>query len=105
MEETNEYELLHTEEGQYFTKLTKKYMQRKIWSPKNYNLIHAFIPGTIQEIYVQPGDVVVAGDDVLILEAMKMRNRVTAPVDGIVKAIYVKTGENVAKNTLLVEIE
>jgi len=105
MENNNKLELLHTEEGAYYTRLTKKFLNRKHWAPKNPFQIKAFIPGTIQEIYVQVGDVVLAGDNVLILEAMKMRNLVTAEVDGTIKAIYVKTGENVAKNILLIDIE
>jgi pyruvate carboxylase len=67
--------------------------------------IRAIIPGTIQEILVKPGDKVKAGTPLLILEAMKMRNRIPAEFDGVVKKIHVKTGDRVPKNHLMVEFK
>jgi acetyl/propionyl-CoA carboxylase alpha subunit len=45
------------------------------------------------------------GDVVLVLEAMKMANRIVMPFDGTIKAIHVKKGDIVPKNQLMVEIE
>ncbi|MEA3447634.1 MAG: acetyl-CoA carboxylase biotin carboxyl carrier protein subunit [Bacteroidota bacterium] len=67
--------------------------------------IRAIIPGTIQEILVKPGDKVKAGQPVLVLEAMKMRNRISAELDGEVIKVLVKTGDKVPKNTLMVELK
>jgi biotin carboxyl carrier protein len=65
--------------------------------------ITAFIPGTIREIVVSVGQQVKEGQDLLILEAMKMRNRVKSPVTGKVKAIYVKENQSVPKNFIIIE--
>lgn len=87
----------------YSTELTKKFLNRKKWQPKNPKIITAFIPGTIREIYVTAGQQVRAGDKLLILEAMKMRNTVTAEMDGTIKTIAVSSGSTVAKNQLILE--
>jgi len=41
----------------------------------------------------------------LILDAMKMKNRIKCNMDGKVKAVYVKSGDRVAKGTVLLEFE
>ena len=60
------------------------------------------MPGRVVEVKVREGDVVAKGAVVLVLEAMKMRSEVTAPVDGVVKEIRVREGANVrAREPLL----
>ena len=46
-----------------------------------------------------------AGDTLMILEAMKMRNRIKAPLAGKVKAVHVAVGDKVVKGQTLIEIE
>lgn len=75
------------------------------WKSNMEKEIRAIIPGTIQEILVKPGDKVKAGQPVLVLEAMKMRNRISAELDGEVIKVLVKTGDKVPKNTLMVELK
>jgi biotin carboxyl carrier protein len=53
---------------------------------------------------VKEGDKVKEGDILMHLEAMKMKNRVLSPFDGVVKKIYVKEGEIVPKNFLMVTV-
>lgn len=89
----------------YKTRLTKKYMSRKAYATGNPGNIYSFIPGTILNITAREGEKVKKGDQLLVLEAMKMANNLIAPVDGVVKRIHVKTGDQVPKNFLLVEIE
>lgn len=60
------------------------------------------LPGTIVEIKAKPGDTVKEGDSLIVLEAMKMDNNLTAERDGVVKAILVQEGEAVKENTPLV---
>lgn len=60
------------------------------------------LPGTIVEIKAKPGDSVKEGDSLIVLEAMKMDNNLTAERDGVVKAILVQEGEAVKENTPLV---
>lgn len=63
------------------------------------------IPGKIVTLEVAPGDAVTEGQVILILEAMKMQNEVTAPVTGTVSAVNCAEGDNVEANMALVVIE
>lgn len=96
---------LQIEETIYNTQYTKKFENRKFYQPVDPNKILAYIPGTILKIFVKEGTVLKAGDSILILEAMKMRNVVTMPFNGKLRKIYVKEGNIVAKNFLIAEIE
>jgi biotin carboxyl carrier protein len=89
----------------YKTKLTKKFAMRKPYKPDTNKEVRAFIPGGIREVFVKKGDKIRQGDILLTLEAMKMKNRIFSPMDGIVKSVNVSVGEVVPKNALLVEIE
>ena len=91
--------------AEYKTKLTRKYQNRKKWVPRNKNHLLAQIPGTILEVHVKEKQGKKKGDVVLVLEAMKMANRILMPFDGTIKAIHVKKGDIVPKNQLMVEIE
>jgi len=88
----------------YTTALTAKFKSRKNWEKPDEKLILAVIPGTIREVYVSDGDKVEAGQSLLILEAMKMRNEIKAACSGVVARVNVKEGELVAKEHLLVEL-
>ena len=87
----------------YTTHLNSKFRNRRFWTRPNEKQVRALIPGTIQRVMVREGDLVVQGQPLLILEAMKMRNEVLSPVDGTVVGVFVQTGEKVAKSHLLVE--
>ncbi len=89
----------------YTTKLTAKFKNRPRWTQPDQNKVLAVIPGTIQKVMVSVGDEVTAGESMLILEAMKMRNEIKAPHNAIIKKINVKEGEHVSKSYLLVEFE
>lgn len=91
--------------GAYRTTLNKMYGRRREWVPENPKLVHAFMPGTVEEVLVKVGDTVAEGDALMIFRAMKMKNRMLAPMAGLVKRIEVSVGENVPKGTLLIEIE
>ena len=62
------------------------------------------MPGTVVDVLVTVGQVLKAGDPVLVIEAMKMENEVPAPVKGTVKAVHVKKGDSVNPDEALVEI-
>jgi len=53
---------------------------------------------------VNSGDKVSKGDLLLILEAMKMEHRITAPMDGIISELHVATGDQVENGQLLVTL-
>lgn len=67
--------------------------------------IEATIPGTIVDILVNQGDQVVVGQPLLYLEAMKMRNEIRSPIEGVVEGMYVTVGQKVTKNHTLVVVE
>ncbi len=72
------------------------------------NLIHicySHIPGTIMHIEVKEGQIVEEGDTLLILQAMKMNNKLSAPFSGKIKKISVSVGDKIPKGALMVEME
>lgn len=73
--------------------------------PITGNTINAPLPGRIIEIRVKVGDEVMVGQEVVVLEAMKMENSITSDYRGRVKQILVATDENVATDAPLIEIE
>ena len=89
----------------YKTLLTIKFANRKTYEVPNPNEIRSYIPGTIIKLKVKEGAKVKAGDTLLILEAMKMMNKVQAPFNGKVKKIHVTEGEKVPKGQVIIELE
>jgi biotin carboxyl carrier protein len=89
----------------YKTRLTTKYQQRKVWKEPNPKEIISYIPGTIVKIFVTEGQEMKQGESLLLLEAMKMQNRIKMPFNGKIKAISVKEGDKIPKNTVMIEIE
>lgn len=67
--------------------------------------VKAPLPGSIIQVLVKSGDVVKKGQNLLIMEAMKMENNVLAEKDGIIKNIRIKVGDIVLQNDVLIEIE
>ncbi|EAL6597551.1 biotin attachment protein, partial [Campylobacter coli] len=63
--------------------------------------IQAGISGNVFKIYINEGEEVKSGQVVMILEAMKMEIEVSAPKDGIIEKICVKTGDSVSENNLV----
>ena len=66
--------------------------------------IVAPLPGKVIEIKVKVGDAVAVGQEVALLEAMKMENSITSDAAGYVKQILVVAGENVATDAVLIEL-
>jgi propionyl-CoA carboxylase alpha chain len=64
--------------------------------------IRAPMPGSIVSVAVQPGDRVEVGQDLCILEAMKMNNRLRAPRVGTIARVHVSAGQQVQHDDLLV---
>ena len=73
--------------------------------PITGNVVEAPLPGRVIEILVKVGDEVKVGQAVVVLEAMKMENSITSSYHGAVKQILVSSGDAVAANAALVEIE
>jgi biotin carboxyl carrier protein len=63
------------------------------------------MPATVRRIHVQPGDVVVAGDVLVVLDAMKMELLIRAPCGGRVGALHCTEGELIQPGIPLVTLE
>lgn len=66
--------------------------------------VKAPLPGVVTKILVKEGQSVKKGETVLVLEAMKMENNITAEADGTVTGICVSTGDSVMEGTTLITI-
>lgn len=66
--------------------------------------VRAPLPGMIVDVLAAEGDTVKAGQNLILMEAMKMENQVQAPHDGTVKKVFVGKGDTVAEGDLLVEL-
>jgi biotin carboxyl carrier protein len=89
----------------YQTRISRKFENRKSYKPADPKIILSFIPGTVLDIFVKEGQDVKKGDDLMILDAMKMQNRLKCNIDGRVKTIRVNKGDKVSKGTVLLELE
>lgn len=67
--------------------------------------IIAPMPGQIKSIFIREGDRVTTGQKLLIMEAMKLENKIVAKGDGLVKKILVRDGDTVSQGQELVIIE
>lgn len=63
------------------------------------------MPGTVIKILKNAGDEVKAGDVVLILEAMKMENEISAPANGTLASVNCTEGGTVAGGDILFEVK
>jgi propionyl-CoA carboxylase alpha chain len=63
------------------------------------------MPGAIVSVSVEVGQTVVEGQELLVIEAMKMQNIIKSQVEGKVKKINIKPGVSVAVDQLLIEFE
>jgi len=74
-------------------------------APKGVGVVKAPMPGLLLKVLVKPGDVVKAGQTVLVMEAMKMQNSICAPTDGTVREVMIKEGETIIETQPLLIIE
>jgi 3-methylcrotonyl-CoA carboxylase alpha subunit len=67
--------------------------------------LEAPMPGRVAAVRVAAGERVRKGDELVVVEAMKMENALRAPRDGLVAAVHVKAGDMVTPGRALVELE
>lgn len=85
-------------------KKTKETVKKSSAVPAGAHTIEAPMPGTVLRIDVKEGDMVKNGQVLLILEAMKMENEITATRDGKIASINVGSGDSVNANDVLISI-
>jgi len=105
MNKNDKFGFLNIDTSLYQTRISNKFKNRKFYQPVNPRIILSFIPGTVLDIFIEPGQNVAKGQDLMILDAMKMQNKLKCTMDGKVKLIAVKKGDKVSKGTILLELE
>lgn len=95
---------LGIEGTRYKTNFTKKFENRQKWETFDDRKLRTFLPGVILKVKVKKGQKVKKGDSMIILEAMKMQNKIIIHRDGVIKNIHVKEGQKVMKGKLLMEL-
>ncbi|KAE8280276.1 Propionyl-CoA carboxylase alpha chain, mitochondrial [Larimichthys crocea] len=80
------------------------YMPEKVPEDTS-SILRSPMPGTVVAVSVKPGDTVAEGQEICVIEAMKMQNSLTAVKQAKVKHIHCKPGETVGEGDLLVELE
>jgi len=73
--------------------------------PRQGGHLTAPMSGAIVAVLVKPGDAVLRGAPLLILEAMKMEHTIVAPTAGIVSAIHYRQGDQVPEGADLIDVE
>jgi acetyl/propionyl-CoA carboxylase alpha subunit len=73
--------------------------------PPVSQVLKAPMPGLVLRVHVAPGQQVVAGAGLVVLEAMKMENELKSASSAVVRAVRVKAGEAVEKGQILVEFD
>ena len=69
------------------------------------NLIRSPMPGRVIAVNVRPGDTVVSGQELCVVEAMKMEQSISTSRGGVVKAVHVRPLQQVSADDLLVELD
>jgi len=105
MEKQDELGKLNINLTEYTTRLSRKFVNRTLYQPEIPGIVFSFIPGTVVELLVKEGDVVQVGQGLLVLDAMKMKNRILSHWSGRVRSIPVKPGDRLPKGAVLLEIE
>jgi biotin carboxyl carrier protein len=105
MENNEIFKSLDIDGSSYKTRISRKFENRIAYQPADPGKILSFIPGTVLDIMTEIGKNVIKGEELMILDAMKMQNKLKAPLDGKIKSILVKKGDKVSKGTLLIELE
>lgn len=73
--------------------------------PPTDNILRSPMPGRVMSITVRPGQRVSAGEEVCVVEAMKMEQSIRAPRAGVIKTIHVQPLDSVSADEPLIELE
>jgi biotin carboxyl carrier protein len=86
--------------------LTKQSGSRKSGGAQHHAAgeMTAPMPGQVRAVNVSEGDAVTKGQTLMVLEAMKMEIRIQSPGDGTVNKLFVKQGDTVEREQMLIEV-
>jgi biotin carboxyl carrier protein len=101
----DKFETLQIDETLYKTLFNVKYLKRTSFIKPDPQMVLAVIPGTVIKILVKKGQTIEPGEAIVIIEAMKMMNRIILPLGGKIKKINVREGERIPKKHLIAELE
>lgn len=77
----------------------------KMADPSNKNDVGASIPGNIVKVLIKEGDKVTKGQNLVVIEAMKMETVIIAAAPGTVESVYIKEGQRVKTGELLARLK
>jgi len=83
----------------------KSFDVRNNGANKNVNEMTAPLPGVVIELFVKAGDVIEAGQVIVIIEAMKMKNSIRATRAGKIAEVLTSVNQTVAHKQVLVKFE
>jgi propionyl-CoA carboxylase alpha chain len=86
-----------------FAELSKHMLTKE--KPDTTKLVVSPMPGLLVKLSVKTGDIIKAGQDIAVIEAMKMENNLCATNDGVVLTVPVAEGETLTAGQLIVEFE
>jgi urea carboxylase len=72
---------------------------------ENEEAVFSNVPGSLWKLLVEPNNAVKQGDTLAIIESMKMEFPITAEVDGVVKSVLVKEGQQLSAGQMMLTIE
>ncbi|MBW1850760.1 MAG: acetyl-CoA carboxylase biotin carboxyl carrier protein subunit [Deltaproteobacteria bacterium] len=101
----NEIDTLLIDDTLYRTEIPEESRNKRFSVFHDPREVRAIIPGTIIDVTVRKSQRISKGEVLLILEAMKMYNKVEAEIEGRVKEIKVSPGDKVEKNQLMILID
>jgi acetyl/propionyl-CoA carboxylase alpha subunit len=94
-----------TVNGQTFVLTKSSGSKRRGAGQDHASELAAPMPGLVRAVNVHEGEAVTKGQTLLLLEAMKMEIRVQAPKDAVIKKLFVKQGQTVEREQILIEVE
>ncbi|KPP75722.1 hypothetical protein Z043_105005 [Scleropages formosus] len=81
-----------------------KHMPEKVPEDTS-SILRSPMPGSVVAVSVKAGDTVAEGQEICVIEAMKMQNSMTAAKTAKVKSVHCNAGDTVGEGDLLVELE
>jgi len=99
------YKTLQIEDGFYKTTLNTMFLNRTKYVKEDVTELKALIPGIVKKINVKKNQQVKEGDNLFVLDAMKMENIIKSHMNGTIKSINVKIGEQVIKGQITIKFQ